>query len=279
MSQTSKIEHQRDFGGRIDSCGPVVVSDRVWAALLSLKAGIGAESEPSWSKAELAAWKLYSPLAALDGNRLVFAQIAQSIDGRIANPAGETQEISGSSGIEHLHRCRALADVVLVGAGTVLADEPRLTVRLVEGENPVRAAIDTHRRIVKDAPFCRRPGQFILIRKDDGHGQPSISEIVLSTRDDGRVAPSAIIEALAQRGLRRILVEGGPATIAGFIDAGALDRLHVSISPLIIGSGRAGLEPAPVARLADALRPTMRVYALDTDLVLDCNFQSPGSRT
>ena len=74
-----------------------------------------------------------------------------------------------------------------------------------------------------------------------------------------------------------MLVEGGGVTIAGFLDAGLLQRLHVAIAPLIIGAGPSGLRTAPVARLADALRPETHVYGLDSDVIFDCALAPCGS--
>ena len=90
-------------------------------------------------------------------------------------------------------------------------------------------------------------------------------------------APARSRAALAERGLPRVLVEGGGVTIAGFLDAGLLQRLHVAIAPLIIGAGPSGLRTAPVARLADALRPETHVYGLDSDVVFDCALAPAGS--
>ncbi len=73
-----------------------------------------------------------------------------------------------------------------------------------------------------------------------------------------------------------MLIEGGGVTIAGFLEAGLLDRLHVGIAPLIIGAGPSGLRTAPIARLADALRPETRVYGLGTDVIFDCALGAPG---
>ena len=88
--------------------------------------------------------------------------------------------------------------------------------------------------------------------------------------DDGWISPLAIADALAERGLRRVLIEGGGVTIGRFLDAGLLYRLHVAIAPLIIGAGPSGLRTTPIARLADALRPETHVYGLDSDVIFDC---------
>jgi riboflavin biosynthesis pyrimidine reductase len=101
--------------------------------------------------------------------------------------------------------------------------------------------------------------------------------VIVLPMNDGWIAPAAIREALVAHGLRRLLIEGGGVTIGGFLEDGLLDRLHVGIAPLIIGSGPSGLRTAPVARLSDALRPETRAYGLDTDVIFDCAL-APGGR-
>jgi riboflavin-specific deaminase-like protein len=245
------------------------VSDEVWAALLALAAGRAAGPRRTWSAAERAAFELYEPLTAGDAPSL-FAQVGQSLDGRIATASGDATAISGPDGLRHLHRCRALADAVVVGVRTALADDPRLTVRLVPGENPARVVIDPRGRLPDDArPLSADGARRIVVQACDRPRPPGV-EVVRLPAEDGWICPGAIAEALADRGLRRVLIEGGGVTIGRFLDAGLLFRLHVAIAPLIIGAGPAGLRTSPIARLADALRPETHVYGLDSDVVFDC---------
>ena len=103
-------------------------------------------------------------------------------------------------------------------------------------------------------------------------------EVVRLPATDGWIAPADIHRALGALGFDRVLVEGGGITIAGFLDAGLLDRLHVAVAPLIIGAGPSGLRTTtPVARLADALRPETAVYGLDSDVVFDCALAGSAS--
>jgi riboflavin biosynthesis pyrimidine reductase len=91
------------------------------------------------------------------------------------------------------------------------------------------------------------------------------------------MAPAAIVAALAARGYRRILVEGGAATVSAFLSAGALHRLHLSVAPLIIGSGPVGLNLPPIDALDAALRPRAAIHALGADVVFDLAFgAAPG---
>jgi riboflavin-specific deaminase-like protein len=244
------------------------MSDAVWSQLLRLKREGRAEPNGAWSTEQKAAWALYSPLAAATHGSIVFAQIGQSLDGRIATESGDARDISGSDGLKHLHRCRALADAVVVGVRTVLADRPRLTVRLVDGDNPARVVIDPRGRLSGDVAHFPRTARNVVIRQCDGPSPPGVEIIRLPAGDP--IDPNGIAAALHQRGFRRILVEGGGITIGRFMDAGALDRLHVAVSPLLIGAGPAGLTRTPVALLSQATRPRTAVYGLGTDIVFDC---------
>jgi riboflavin-specific deaminase-like protein len=247
------------------------VTDEVWSALLALRAGRRSGPRAHWPAEARAAWALYAPLAADGhGEPYLFAQVGQSLDGRIATLSGDATAVSGPDGLRHLHRCRALADAVVVGVRTALGDDPRLTVRLVEGPSPARVVIDPRGRLPDDAQVLRPDGARRLVVQSCGRPRPAGVEVVELPAPDGRIPPAAIREALAERGLPRILVEGGGVTIASFLDAGLLQRLHVAIAPLIIGTGPSGLRTAPVACLADALRPETHVYGLDSDVVFDC---------
>lgn len=262
-------ESARRAGG-IRSFAGASVTDRVWHSLLALSAGEAELRDPGWSAEETAAYALYEPLAAAKGS-FVFAQIGQSIDGRVATVEGDAADISGTDGLKHLHRCRALADCVIVGANTAVKDDPRLTVRLVTGPDPVRAVIDPRGRLAEDAAMLAGKGCACLVIRAAGcRRRLPAGAIELPADADGGLDPAAILAALHERGFRRILVEGGAITIGNFLDAGLLDRLHVAIAPLIVGSGPAGLAAAPIARLAEARRPSTRVYGLGTDIVVDC---------
>lgn len=254
------------------------VTDEVWAALLALSAGKRAGPRAGWTPAARAAWALYAPLAADGrGGPYLFAQVGQSLDGRIATLSGDSTAISGPDGLRHLHRCRALADAVVVGVRTALGDDPRLTVRLVEGPNPARVVIDPRGRLPDDAQVLRADGVRRIVIQACRRPRPRGVEVIELPAADGWMAPAAIRTALAGCGLARVLIEGGGVTIARFLDAGLLQRLHVAIAPLIIGTGPSGLRTAPVTRLADALRPETHVYGLDSDVVFDCVLAPAGS--
>jgi riboflavin-specific deaminase-like protein len=262
----------------VDRMQRAEMTDEVWSALLDLRSGRRVRPGAGWSLEARAAWTLYRPLAA-DGCEApyLFAQVGQSLDGRVATLSGDATAISGPDGLRHLHRCRALADAVVVGVRTALADDPRLTVRLVEGPSPARVVIDPRGRLPDGARVLDADGARRLVIQACDRARPAGVEVVQLPAQDGWISPAAIHTALAERGFGRVLVEGGGVTIAGFLDAGLLQRLHVAISPLIIGAGPSGLRTAPVARLADALRPETHVYGLDSDVIFDCALAPGGS--
>ena len=90
----------------------------------------------------------------------------------------------------------------------------------------------------------------------------------------GQIAPSAIVAALAERGLRRILIEGGADTASRFLAAGCLDRLHLIVSPIVLGSGRVGLALPPIERADQALRAHLHVHRLDDEVLFDCDLSA-----
>jgi diaminohydroxyphosphoribosylaminopyrimidine deaminase/5-amino-6-(5-phosphoribosylamino)uracil reductase len=221
---------------------------------------------------------LYAPLIApLDGSNFVFGQVGQSLDGRVATRAGDAKAISGPAGIQHLHRLRALTDAVIVGVGTVLHDDPRLTVRDCAGVSPARVIVDPQGRAPDEARVFTEDGARRLVIQCTDTPRPRGIEIIRISAQDGRVDPFEIIAALAAAGLPRIMVEGGANTLSHFLLAGALNRLLITVSPLIIGDGPAGLAFPGVPNLCDCLRPETHFYDLGGDLVIDCALQGQGA--
>lgn len=254
------------------------VTDAVWDAVLAARAGRRVSPEPDWSDAARAAWALYAPIVlARRGTPFLFGQVGQSLDGRVATESGDARDISGDGGLRHLHRCRALADAVIVGVGTALHDNPRLTVRLVRGESPARVVIDPGGRLPNDAALLEPDGARRIVIQAVDAKRPVGVEVVKLPASDGWISPALIRRVLAARGLNRVLVEGGGVTLAGFLEAGLLQRLHVCVAPLIIGAGPSGLRTSPVASLADALRPKTEVFGLETDVVFDCQLDQRGT--
>lgn len=245
------------------------MSDEVWLELLEAK-----RRGQALHEAHCPARHLYGRL--LEGDAFVMAQVGQTLDGRVSTLAGDARDISGPEGLRHLHRIRALMDAVLVGSGTILADNPLLTVREVQGQSPVRVIIDRRGELTgQERIFCDESSQIIVLQGERVPARHLRKAKVVPLQDckEG-LAPAAILEVLASFGLRRILVEGGARTIARFMAGGCLDRLHVCISPLIVGSGKPGFSLPPIDRLSEAWRPDTDVYALGRDILFDCDMRN-----
>jgi riboflavin-specific deaminase-like protein len=204
---------------------------------------------------------------------IVVGQLGQSLDGRIATEPGQSTLINGPEGIAHLHRLRALVDAVVVGAGTVRADDPQLTVRHVAGPNPVRVVIDPRGTLsAASRAFAADGVHRIVITRQACRSINGGIEAIALPDTDGRIEPAAILDALQARGLRRVLVEGGAQTVSTFLSAGCLDRLHLTVAPMILGAGVTGLDLPPTA-----LRVPMRAHTLGTDVLFDCDLRSGES--
>ena len=207
----------------------------------------------------------------------VVAQLGQSLDGRIATVSGESRYINGAYALDHLHALRAQVDAVIVGVSTVIADDPLLTVRRTSGVNPARVVLDPHGRMAADARCLRQDGTRVCVvtTPKSGRSAQGWVDFIELPGDAGVIAPADILMALHARGFKRILVEGGAATVSRFIDADCADRLHVLVSPLIIGAGKSGLSLSPVAELARARRPSVSVSLFpDGDVLFDCDLRN-----
>jgi riboflavin-specific deaminase-like protein len=225
---------------------------------------------------------LYLPIcSATAAAPMTIGHLGQSLDGFIATHEGESQWVTGEENILHLHRLRALCDAVVVGAGTVAADDPQLTTRLVAGPNPLRVVLDparrleVHHRVFSDnvadtlyvcAHSLVRPGEERI-----GH-----AAIVGVHGDSPAAIVATVLRHLRARGCTRVFVEGGGVTVSMFLEANGLDRLHVTIAPLIIGDGRPAIRLEPRASLGDCHRPRYRVFRMGADMLFDCEFGAPS---
>jgi riboflavin-specific deaminase-like protein len=239
--------------------------DEGWAALLAARAGGPVPETPLGA---LFAPVLAAPTAA-DGCRVI-GRLAQTLDGRIATAGGSSQWIGGRGDLIHTHRLRALCDAVLVGAGTVHHDDPRLTTREVAGPNPVRVVIDGERRLSRNHRlFNDGAAPTILVTTARGSRRHGLADVVRIPGEAAAPDLPALLRELAERGLTRIFVEGGGRTVSAFLAAGCLDLLHVTVAPVILGSGRMGFTLPTAERIDQGLRFGWRVWPLGADILCD----------
>jgi len=152
----------------------------------------------------------------------------------------------------------------------VIADDPQLTVRLVEGPNPARIVLDPNGRLPHDARLLAEDGAARIVIQGARHDlPPGVLGVGLKLREK-LFDPRAIIAALGELGFKRLLIEGGGRTVSHFLAARALDRLHLTVAPLVIGSGPTGIDLPEIDHLDDALRPCVGIHRLGEDVLFDC---------
>lgn len=218
----------------------------------------------------------YGPL--VDGNpALVIAQLGQSLDGFIASRTGDACFVTGEEDRKHLHRLRALVDAVVVGAGTVQADDCQLTVRAVSGQNPVRVVVDPHARIPHTTTVLTDPRSrtFWLVGPDavvPEEVEPHVS--VHRFTEEADFEPASILRFLSGQGFDRVLVEGGGLTVSRFLRAGSLDRLYLTSAPLLVGDGVPGIRFDGTDALSGALSAPIRRFVLGDDVCTEFDFSS-----
>lgn len=207
---------------------------------------------------------------------VLVGQCGQSIDARVATNTGHSHYINGEGGLAHLHRLRALVDAVVIGVGTAILDDPLLTVRRVEGPSPARVIVDPGGRLPADARVLAADGirRLVVTAAGTAPRLPDGVEIVAVASDNGHLPPTAIVAALAARGLRRILIEGGAETVSRFLAARCLDRLHILVAPIILGTGRSSLSLPAIERVDEAVRAPIRAHVLGSDVLLDCDLSA-----
>ena len=243
---------------------------------------------------------LYAALRTASGpdGGFVLGRIAQTLDGRIATTNGASFWISGPDDIRHTHRLRALFDAIVVGAGTVRADDPLLTTRICAGPSPVRVILDPERRLHAGHRVFQGPPRTLLMVAADrvgpaniGHARTVPARTVPARTVSARTVSARLGEAeciavprnaegtgldlacvlaeLRDRGLARVFIEGGGVTVSRFLAAGLLDRLHVTVAPLLLGSGIPSFTLPQAMRPDQGLRLDWTLHQLGADVLFD----------
>lgn len=163
---------------------------------------------------------------------------AQSWDGSITTRRGESLGLSGGESLRLTHQLRSLHDGILVGIGTVLADDPQLTVREWRGANPQPIVLDSQLRMPPGARLCQRADKtcWVLTRYSGHQPFAGNAEIIAMDRgDDGRVDLAEALQVLWQKGIRTLMVEGGSRIITAFLRAQLADALVLTVAPTLVG--------------------------------------------
>ncbi|MCB9366619.1 MAG: bifunctional diaminohydroxyphosphoribosylaminopyrimidine deaminase/5-amino-6-(5-phosphoribosylamino)uracil reductase RibD [Calditrichaeota bacterium] len=219
---------------------------------------------------EAEAQRLNAPFVTFmeKGRPWLLLKVAQSLDGRIALANGTSRWITGEASRKEVHAIRSRLDAVLVGALTVLDDDPELTVRHVRGRNPIRVIADSTLRIPEDARLLRHKHPELTWILTTENADPEKAEllkskgielIVCRASHDGKVDLRHAMRELARRGITSILVEGGGTVHAAMLRAGLCDELIVAVAPMLIGAdGKASIGELELNTLKSA--PRFRTY-------------------
>jgi riboflavin-specific deaminase-like protein len=235
------------------------------------------EGSPAWAAAlrgeAAGAGALFAPL--LGPARIVVGRLAQTLDGKIATRSGHSQWIGGAGDIRHTHRLRALCGAVIVGASTITEDDPLLTTRLVPGPSPLRVVLDPRRRLSRLYRVFQDGAPTLLATAAPGPDRHGTAEVLtLPCRPDGGLDLAHLLNELAHRGAPRVFVEGGGHTVSRFLVAGLLDRLHVTVAPMILGSGRPAFDLPEVATVQQGLRFRWAAHDLAPDMLFDIDLRA-----
>ena len=205
----------------------------------------------------------------------VTVHYAQSLDGRLATRTGDSQWIGGAASLRLAHQLRAEHAAVLVGVGTVLADNPRLTVRLVEGPSPRRIVVDSTLRLPLDCHLLTDGAAPTLVatteRASPAHVDAlrsgGVDVLTFSANPRGRVDLRRVFERLE---LDSVLIEGGGEVITSALSERLVQRLVICISPKVIGAGIEAVGDLQIQRLRDALEFESSSFTpLEDDVIFD----------
>ncbi len=208
----------------------------------------------------------------------VTVHYAQTLDGRIATRTHQSQWIGGEASLRYAHQLRANHEAVLVGVGTVMADDPRLTVRLVPGRSPLRVVLDSTLRLPMGSHLLTDGAAETLIATTDRAPEERIAAarrqgakvVVVGQDADGRVDLAELLHYLSDMGIASVLIEGGQGLITTALRRGLVDRLTVCLAPKLLGLGIEAVGDLGISSLTEALTfQELSVTRLGEDLILD----------
>jgi diaminohydroxyphosphoribosylaminopyrimidine deaminase/5-amino-6-(5-phosphoribosylamino)uracil reductase len=212
----------------------------------------------------------------------VIAKAATSLDGRIATVGGESRWITGTDARLAGHGLRRRADAIVVGAGTIIADDPALTARdNGEVSHPLRVVLDSTARTSPGAAAFSRDGKGAVLATTAAAPEArlarfrerGIETLLIPADARGRLRLDELLQALQARGIGTALVEGGGETLGAFYDADLIDEIWLFLAPIVIGGGRAVFDGAGAATLAEAQR-----FAFDPPKTLGADLLFRGVR-
>ena len=216
----------------------------------------GVEVEQGLLEAEAEAGNIAWLTSVRHGRPFVRWKYAATLDGRIAAADGTSRWITSAESRADVHRLRAEADAVVVGSGTARADDPHLAVRGIEGAvQPLRVVVDTEASAVKPgARVLDDAAPTLIAIAEDAGTSPGGAEVVRLPRAEHGLSVPALLDALHARGVRSVLLEGGPTLAGAFVAADAVDQVVGYLAPVLLGAGPNALADAGISTITEALR-------------------------
>lgn len=213
------------------------------------------------------------------GHPFITLKFAQTMDGRIATCTGHSRWISSPPSLAFAHRLRSTHDAILVGAGTVMEDDPELTVRLVRGRNPLRIVVDAGLRIPVEARILQNQNAAQTLVAVTGRapiqsirqiGGKGIEILHVPENAAGGVDLANLFAILGRKGITSVLVEGGARVITSVLKEQLADRIVVVVAPKILGKGIEAVGDLNIRRMEDSLGLTWRkVFRRGDDMIFD----------
>src|SRR5580698_7250679 len=216
------------------------------------------------------------------GRPMVTLKLAMTLDGRIATASGDSQWVSGEESRALVHRWRRYSDAVMVGAGTVIADNPRLTCREECGRDPYRVIIDAKLRSdPRSRVFTQRSAASTILvtsatnyaAAEERYGSDQTEILTIKTRGQkfpDEIALAPMLQEFGQRGWNRIMLEGGAHLAASALRQRVVDRIAFFVAPKILGGGLSAIEGLGILRMKDALAiDDMEVWQIGPDLLIE----------
>ncbi len=213
------------------------------------------------------------------GLPLVTVKLAQTVDGRIATTTGNSQWISSAESLRLAHQLRAASDAVMVGSGTILADDPRLTVRLVRGRNPTRIVLDSRLRTPLTAKVLTEQDIApTIIATTTRASEKKVARLrdmgieisVIKENRRGEIDAVQLLRTLGQRGIASVLVEGGSRVVTSLLRLKLVDRLVIIIAPSILGRGIEAVGELDIRNINQAIKLSFtRTYRMGPDLIIE----------
>ncbi len=209
---------------------------------------------------------------------IVTLAFAQSLDGCITARSGQSTALSGTESMQYTHALRAVHDAILVGIDTVLADDPRLNVRLVQGASPQPIVLDSQLRIPLTCRLITQPVLPLWVACSHSAPMAREHEIeahgarVLRIFDDGPYVGRwpQLLAALEERSIRSLMVEGGSRVITSLLESGCVHRLSLTIAPRLL----AGIHAVRSTRVALPALQNVRYRPVGGDLIVEAEFST-----